>query len=77
MTDLIADDGSVANDRTVACIEHVKSAVKQHLYCLIDSGTSVTEVKAVAQIFCEAVTEASGDAILYLIEQLKGDNDEI
>lgn len=71
MTDLIDNDGSIANEHTAACIEQVKLIVRRLLDCLIDSGATPMEIKAVAQIFCEAIGIASDEAILDLIEQLK------
>lgn len=76
MTDLISDNGNVANERTATCIEQVKSTVRQHLNCLVDSGAVPAEVKAVAQIFCEAIGAASDDAISDLTEQLKEKDNE-
>lgn len=71
MTDLINGKGDVAHERTAACIEHIKSTVRDHLDCLIDSGAESTDVKAVAQLFCEAIGEASKDALKDLTEQIE------
>ncbi|MHC4188432.1 MAG: hypothetical protein ACYSUB_01985 [Planctomycetota bacterium] len=76
MTDLIDGDGHVAFERTVTCIEQVGDIVKQHLNCLIDSGAQPTEIKAVAQNFCEAIGKASDAAIQDLVEQLRAKAEE-
>jgi hypothetical protein len=70
-TELINEHGDVTNDTTRYCIENVKSIIRQRLDCLADSGATPTELKAVAQNFCEAVNEAADEAILDLNIQVK------
>ena len=63
MTNLIDDNGNVSNERTVDYIDRVKAIVKQHFDSLIDSGTTASEIKAVAQNFCVAINDASGESL--------------
>lgn len=70
MAELINNEGSVVNERTTACIEQVKSIVRQHLDCLIDSGAKGSEIKAITKFFCQAIEMASIDAIVELLDQV-------
>lgn len=63
-------------ERTLVCMEQVKSTVKQHLDCLIDSGANPTEIRKVAKKFCETIKTASNDAIFDLAVQLKMKEEE-
>lgn len=66
-----------SDERTAQYVELVKQTVRQRLDCLIDSGARLAEVKAITQRFSEAVKRAYDDAILDLIKQLEGgENDD-
>ncbi len=78
MTDHFNDKGDIVNSCTAACINHIKASIKGRFECLIDSGAEPMEIKAVAQKVCEAVGEASNEAIadwLRQLEVIKGEND--
>lgn len=60
---LINNHGDVSSERTADYINRVEAIVKQHFDSLIDSGASASEIKAVAQNFCEAISDASDAAI--------------
>lgn len=62
--ELIDKCGEVTNDTTRNCIQSIRLTVYRRLICLADSGATSTELKAVAQNFCEAVNEAVNEAIL-------------
>jgi hypothetical protein len=70
MSELIDEFGRVTNDRTIACIENVKAIIAYRLYCLVDAGIEPVEIKAIAQTFCEAITEITDDAITDRLDQL-------
>jgi len=67
---------NIEDTQTTARIDQVQQIVKQHLDCLLDSGTEPTEIKAVAQNFIRAIEAALGEAIVGLLEQVKEKEDE-
>lgn len=73
MTDVINDSGDPVNLRTLERVEQIKSIAKDHFDCLLDSGATASDVKAIAQNFCEAIGVASDTAIFALWEAEKNE----
>lgn len=71
MSDRFNNKGEITDSRTIDRIDHIKSNAKQHFLCLIDSGASPVEIKAVAQKVCEAIGAASDEAIADYLQQLE------
>jgi len=67
---------SDSNERTTHIVELIKQTAKQRFDCLVDSGAKLAEIKAAAQLFSEAIEAAYDDAILDLIKQLEGGEEE-
>lgn len=81
MTDHFNDKGDIKDLTTIACIDHIKVSIKGRFECLIDSGAEPMEIKAVAQKVCEAIGEASNEAIAGWLIQLEivkgGENGDV
>lgn len=67
---------SDSDERTAHIVELIKQTAKQRFDCLVDSGAKLAEIKAAAQLFSEAIARAYDDAILDLISQLEGGEDD-
>ena len=50
--------------------------MRQRLDCLIDSGAKLAEIKAVAQLFSEAVGSAYDEAVIDLIRGNLGERED-
>jgi len=61
-----------SDERTAQYVKLVKQTVRQRLDCLIDSGAKLAEVRAVTQLFREAINTAYFDAYFDLIKELEG-----
>ncbi len=67
---------SDSDERTANIVELIKQTARQRFDCLVDSGAKLAEIKTVTHLFHEAVERAYDDAILDLIKQLEGGEDD-
>jgi len=63
MPELFNEDGTIASDSTAGRVAQVASMFKQYLECLVDSGATVAELKAVT---CDVLGEivATTDSVI-------------
>lgn len=54
MPDLFNEDGTIASDSMAGRVAQVASMFKQYLECLVDSGATVAELKAIT---CDVLSE--------------------